>query len=140
LNWLLPIQGGELAKSGILRRTNGIPVSRSLATVAMDKAMDLLPAVVLLTVVPLAGLHLSGSLWVFLLFPMFALAVLVFVLILAGRHTEGAPPLVSRLLYAVLPRHLADRVEPFTVRFVDTFLTLFRNPCLLLVGSAYTAV
>ncbi|MDQ1449769.1 MAG: glycosyltransferase AglD, partial [Actinomycetota bacterium] len=33
LNWALPIQGGELAKSLILRRTNGIPVSRSLATV-----------------------------------------------------------------------------------------------------------
>jgi uncharacterized membrane protein YbhN (UPF0104 family) len=47
LNWLLPVRGGELAKSLLLRRSNGVPVSRSLATVSMDKAMDLLPAVAL---------------------------------------------------------------------------------------------
>src|SRR5437764_12076501 len=36
LNWMLPVRGGELAKSLLLRRLNGIPVSRSLATVSMD--------------------------------------------------------------------------------------------------------
>ena len=74
LNWLLPVQGGELAKSLILRRSNGIPVSRSLATVTMDKTMDLLPAVVLLAFVPLAGLRLSGALWLLLVFALLMLA------------------------------------------------------------------
>ena len=68
LNWLLPFQGGEVAKCLILRRTDGIVVSRSLATVAMDKTMDLLPAVVILSVVPLAQLQVGGGLWVFLAF------------------------------------------------------------------------
>lgn len=140
LNWLLPVQGGELAKSGILRRTSGIPVSRSLATVTMDKSLDLLPAVVLLLVVPFAGLHLSGALWLFLLFPLFALAAAGLVLALAARRQEGAMGLVSRVVRIVLPRHLATRVEPFAVQFVDTLLTLFRNPRLLLVGAAYTGV
>src|SRR5437868_5733521 len=44
INWLLPVQGGELVKSLLLRRLDAIPLSRSLPTVTMDKAMDLLPA------------------------------------------------------------------------------------------------
>ena len=31
LNWLLPVRGGEIAMSLLLRRTDGIPVSESLA-------------------------------------------------------------------------------------------------------------
>ena len=31
LNWLLPIRGGEVAMSLLLRRTDGIPVNESLA-------------------------------------------------------------------------------------------------------------
>ena len=67
LNWLLPVQGGELAKSLALRHLNGIPVNRSLATVTVDKAMDLVPAVVLVAVAPFAQLHLGGALWVVLI-------------------------------------------------------------------------
>ena len=66
LNWLLPVRGGEIAMSLLLRRTNGIPVSHSLAAVSMDKAMDLLPAVALLAVLPFVPLRLSGPLWVLL--------------------------------------------------------------------------
>jgi uncharacterized protein (TIRG00374 family) len=140
LNWLLPVQGGEIAKAGILRRTDGIPVSRSLATVTMDKALDLFPAAVLLVVVPVAGLHLSRALWLFLLFPLFALGLGVLVLMLAGRGRDGTTPLASRIMHAVLPGHLADRIEPFMMHFVDTLLTLFRTPRLLMIGAGYTAV
>lgn len=140
LNWFLPVQGGELAKSGILRHTNGIPVSRSLATVTMDKAMDLFPAVVLLSVVPLAGLQLSGALWIFLLFPLFGLVTGVLLLVLASRRREQTMALVSRTLHTVLPNHVADRIDPFVSHFVDTLVELFRNPRLLVVAAAYTVV
>src|SRR5215469_5998025 len=43
LNFLLPIRGGEVAKCFILKRSSNIAVSQSLPTVAMDKALDLLP-------------------------------------------------------------------------------------------------
>lgn len=140
LNWLLPVQAGELAKAGILRRTDGIPVGRGLATVAMDKSMDLFPALILLLIVPVAGLRLSRALWVFLLFPLFALAVGAVVLVLASARRANTMALLSRLLDAVLPRALAGRAERFMVQFVDTLLALFRKPRLLLVASAYTVV
>ena len=140
LNWLLPIQGGELAKSGILRRTNGIPVSRSLATVTMDKAMDLFPAIALLVIVPFAGLQLSGGLWLLLMLPLGLLAVGGLVLGLASWRHERTMTLLAMFLAVVLPRQLAERLQPFAMGFVDTLLTLFRKPRLLLVAIAYTAV
>ena len=59
VNWLLPIRGGEVVMSLLLRRTDRIPVNRSLAAVSMDKAMDLLPAAGLLAVMPFVGLPLT---------------------------------------------------------------------------------
>ncbi|HEY4384529.1 MAG TPA: lysylphosphatidylglycerol synthase transmembrane domain-containing protein, partial [Ktedonobacteraceae bacterium] len=44
LNFLLPVRGGEVAKSLMLKRISNIPISQSLPTVAMDKALDLMPA------------------------------------------------------------------------------------------------
>src|SRR5438067_12634872 len=70
INWLLPVRGGELVKSLLLRRLDAIPISRSLPTVTMDKAMDLLPAVGLLVLLPFVPLHLSRALWLLLLFPL----------------------------------------------------------------------
>jgi uncharacterized protein (TIRG00374 family) len=140
LNWALPVQGGEVAKSLMLRRSNQIPISRSLATIAMDKTMDLLPAVVLLSIVPFTSLHLSGAMWALLLFPFAILACLTLLLALASWQPERALTFVSGVLRAILPRSLYDRVEPFVAQFVETLLSLFRKPRLLLVASGYTVV
>jgi uncharacterized protein (TIRG00374 family) len=140
LNWLLPFQGGEVAKCVILRRTDGIHVSRSLATVTMDKAMDLFPAVIILTVVPFAQLQVGGSLWVFLLFPLVLLVLGGSVLALASWKRNRTVTLLSRLLRAILPERVANRVEPFIMGFVDTLLDLLRRPRLFLAAGAFTIV
>jgi uncharacterized protein (TIRG00374 family) len=140
LNWLLPVQGGELAKSLILRRSNGIPVSRSLATVTMDKTMDLLPAVVLLAFVPMAGLRLSGPLWLLLVFALLMLGTGAVTLAFATWQRDRTLVLLSRFLKAILPQRVSHQVEQFVVRFVDTVLALFRQPRLLLVAAAHTFV
>ncbi len=140
LNWALPIQGGELAKSLILRRTNGIPVSRSLATVTMDKTMDLLPAVILLAFVPLAGLRLSGPLWVLLVFALLLLGLGAMTLGFATWQRDRTLILLSRFVKAILPQRVSGHVEQFVVQFVDTVLALFRQPRLLLVAAAHTLV
>ena len=139
LNWLLPIRGGEIAMSLLLRQTDGIPVGRSLATVSMDKAMDLLPVVALLAVLPFAPLHLSDPLWLLLLS---ALAVVGFgagVLALAAWRRERALALLIRPVEALLPKGAREGVEAFIVLFVDTLLALIRRPRLLLIAAAYTA-
>jgi uncharacterized protein (TIRG00374 family) len=140
LNWMLPIRAGELAKSLLLRRSNGIQISRSLATVSMDKAMDLLPAVGILLLLPFVRLHMSRPLWLLLMSALAVVAVAVVILALAAWRRERALALLIRLLSALLPRRARQRVEPFLVQFVDTLLALVRQPRLLLTACAYTAV
>jgi uncharacterized protein (TIRG00374 family) len=139
INWLLPVRGGEVAKSLLLRRSNGIPISSSLATVTMDKAMDLLPVVGLVALLPFVQLHLSRPLWLLLLLALAVLGVLILVLGLAAWRRDRTLEVLARLVTR-LPRGARQRVEPFIVRFMDTLLALMRQPRLLLITAAYTVV
>jgi uncharacterized protein (TIRG00374 family) len=140
LNWLLPIRGGELAKSLLLRRSNGVPVSRSLATVSIDKAMDLLPVVGLLALLPFVRLNLSRPLWLLLLSALAVVGFSAFALGLAAWRRERALALLRRSLTRVLPARARTRIEPFIVVFIDTLLALLRQRRLLLAAVGYTAV
>lgn len=140
LNWLLPIRGGELAKSLLLRRLNAIPVSQSLATVSMDKAMDLLPAVALIGLLPFVGLNLSRPLWLLLLFALGLVGIGAAVLAFAAWRRERVLTFLIRALTAMLPGNLGERIGPFVAQFVDTLVGLMRQPRLLLAATGYTAV
>jgi len=59
INYFIPVHGGEVAKSVLLKRIKGTPVSGSLLTVYVDKAMDLLPILMLLPVAPFLTPRLS---------------------------------------------------------------------------------
>jgi uncharacterized protein (TIRG00374 family) len=139
LNWLLPVQAGELAKSMLLQRSDRVPVSRSLATVSMDKTMDLLPAVAILALVPVAGLRLSGVLWLVLLLVLGALGAVAAVLAFALCRRERTLALLTRPLASSLGGRAREHARPSVVNFVDTLLALLRQPRVLLVATAYTA-
>jgi uncharacterized protein (TIRG00374 family) len=136
VNWLLPIRGGEIVKCLLLRRSNGVPVSRSLATVGMDKATDLLPAVVLLGLLPFVGLHLDQALWVLLLSALTAVVIGSVVLALA----VWRPTVAQSVLTRPLPAAARPRVGPFIAQFIDTLLALVRQPRLMLIAAGYTAI
>jgi uncharacterized protein (TIRG00374 family) len=140
INWLLPIRGGEIAKSLMLRRTDEIPVSESLATVTMDKAFDLLPALVLVTLLPATQIHLSHTLWLLLLTALGALGLGGLLLGLAAWRREGTLEWLTRIMARLLPRRARERVEPFVRLFVETLVGLMRRPRLLLVAIGYTAI
>src|SRR3989440_3145025 len=114
INWLLPVRGGELVKSLLLRRLDAIPISRSLPTVTMDKAMDLLPAVGLLLLLPFVPVHLSRPLWVLLLSVLAFLGLGVLVLGLMLWRRPVALALLTRLT-ARLPGGVRQHLEPFLV-------------------------
>jgi uncharacterized protein (TIRG00374 family) len=138
LNWLLPIRGGEVAMSLLLRHSNGIPVNKSLAAVSMDKAMDLLPAAALLALAPFVGLRLSRPLWIVLAVTLVALGFCAGVLTLAAWRRDRAVALITRPLEAILRDWARDRVAPFIAGFMDTIIALFRRPRILLAAAIYT--
>jgi uncharacterized membrane protein YbhN (UPF0104 family) len=98
----------------------------------MDKAMDLLPAVALLALLPVAGLHLARALWVLLLTALAAVMVVAVGLALAAWKRDTAQ--------AALAKVLPDRIEPSIGQFVETLAGLARQPRLMLTAAAYTAV
>ena len=138
LNWLLPIRGGEIAMSLLLRRSDGIPVNESLAAVSMDKSMDLLPAAGLLVLAPFVGLHLSRPLWLVLTGAMAAVCVGVGFLALAAWRQDRAITLLALPLETVLRGHARARVRPFISGFIDTLMALIRRPRVMLIAAAYT--
>jgi uncharacterized protein (TIRG00374 family) len=140
LNWLLPVRGGEIAMSLLLRHTDGIPVNKSLAAVGMDKAMDFVPAVGLLALVPFVGLHLSRPLWLVLAGAMAALGLGAAVVALAAWRRELAMALLIRPLHALLRGRVRDQIEPFITGFIDTLVALIRRPRILLIAAMYTVV
>jgi uncharacterized protein (TIRG00374 family) len=139
INWLLPLRGGELVKSLLLWRLDAVPISQSLPTVAMDKTMDLLPAVVLLVLIPLLPFQLSQPLWGLLLTILLLLAVGALFLGLAAWRRQTALAMLAWFT-AKLPALIRCRVEPFMISFVDALLALVSQPRLLLIATAYTAV
>ena len=73
INFLLPIQGGEVAKCVMIKRITGVPISRTLPTVAMDRSLDLMPALFIIIILPLLGVQMDIKLW-------FVLALVVILL------------------------------------------------------------
>jgi uncharacterized protein (TIRG00374 family) len=138
LNWLLPIRGGEIAMSLLLRRSDGIPVNESLAAVSMDKSMDLLPAAGLLVLAPFVGLHLSRPLWLVLTGAMVAVFLGVGFLALAAWRRDRAIALLALPLEILLRGGARDRVRAFISGFIDTLMSLIRRPRILLIAAAYT--
>ena len=139
LNFLLPIQGGEVAKCLMIKRIAGTPVSRSLPTVAMDRSLDLMPALFIITIVPLLGVHMDFKLWIVLgVVAGLLICLLSFVGLAAWKRTSAIAFLQS--IIRLLPRVIADRIEGFATGFVDSLLLGASRPGIFLPAILLTCI
>ena len=139
LNFVLPIRAGELAKSLVLKRIARIPLNQSLPTIAMDKAMDLLPALFIVALIPFLGVHFNGILWSILGLANASLFGLMLFVVLAGWKRSVAIGLLQ-LITKVLPAFLKEKIETFVIGFVDTLLLSAKRPKTLLLAVLLTGV
>jgi uncharacterized protein (TIRG00374 family) len=139
LNFLLPIRGGEVAKCFMLKSNTGVPVSRSLPTVAMDKALDLMPALFIMAIVPLLDVQMDVKLWLVLWFVGGILLSLIFFVILSAWKRDSAIRLLKRLT-SLLPRAISGKVEGFATGFVDSLLAGARQPKVFIPAILLTCV
>lgn len=128
LNFLLPVQGGELGKSLILKRIKHIPISQSLPTVAMDKSLDLMPALFIMAVVPfIPSIHMSAALWLILaLVSSILIGIIATVALMAWNRS-----LTTKLIHVmlkILPKGIGTKIEGFALGFVDSLLAGASNP------------
>jgi uncharacterized protein (TIRG00374 family) len=139
LNFLLPIRGGEVAKCFMLKSSSDIPVSKSLPTVAMDKALDLMPALFIMAIVPLLGVRMDIKLWLVLWFVGGILLSLLLFIILSAWKRDAAIHLLQKLT-SLLPKAIAGKVEGFATGFVDSLLAGASQPKIFIPALLLTCV
>lgn len=139
LNFLLPIRGGEVAKSLMLKRISGIPISRSLPTVAMDKALDLMPALFIMAIVPLLGVQMDIKLWLVLGLVGGILIGLIFFVALAAWKRTAAINLLQKMT-GMLPKSIGSKIAGFATGFVDSLLAGASQPRIFVPAILLTFV
>jgi len=139
LNFLLPIRGGEVAKCLMLKRTSNIPVSKSLPTVAMDKALDLMPALFIMAIVPFLGIKMDIKLWFVLALVGGLLICLVAFIALAAWKRNAAIRLLQRMT-GVLPSSIGSKITGFATGFVDSLLAGASQPRIFIPAILLTLV
>ena len=139
LNFLLPIRGGEVAKSLMLKRISNIPVSKSLPTVAMDKALDLMPALFIMAIVPFLGIKMDIKLWVVLALVGGLLVFLVAFIALAALKRNAAIKLLQKMT-GMLPKSIGGKIEGFATGFVDSLLAGASQPRIFVPAILLTMV
>jgi uncharacterized protein (TIRG00374 family) len=128
VNVLLPVQGGELTKSIMLKRVTGLPVSQSLPTVAMDKALDLMPALIIMAIVPfIPGIHMNLILWGVLALVGSILIGIIFVVALTAWNRSKAIAFI-KFMCRLLPAKIGTKIEGFAMGFVDSLLAAASRP------------
>jgi uncharacterized protein (TIRG00374 family) len=139
INFLLPISGGEIAKTLMLKRITGIPISRSLPTVAMDRSMDLLPALFIMVIVPFLGLQLDIRLWFVLGTVASVLTVLAIFIGLTIWKRSIALTLLEKIT-GLLPEAIGNKIEAFATNFVDSLIIGVSRPAIFLPAIALTCL
>lgn len=140
INVLLPIQGGEVAKSLLLKRVTGTPVSQSLPTVAMDKSLDLMPALVILAIVPfIPGIHMSPVLW-FILALVSSILIGVIVVVALAAWNRGVALAFIRTMLRLAPKKIGQKIEGFAIGFVDSLLASASRPKTFIPALLFTCL
>lgn len=139
LNFLLPIQGGEVAKCLMIKRITGTPISRSLPTVAMDRSLDLMPALFIIAIVPLLGVHMDFKLWLVLGIVAGLLICLISFIGLATWKRASAIAFLQTITHMV-PKTIGDKIEGFATGFVDSLLLGASRPRIFLPAILLTCV
>lgn len=138
-NFLFSFSSGELAKTLVLKRVAGIPVSRSLPTVAMDRSLDLLPALCIMVLVPFLGIQMDIQLWLVLGIVGGLFLSVAFLVALAAWKRAAAMMLVKKIT-AILPRAVGGKIEAFATGFVDSLLISTSRPQVFVPAAGLTCL
>jgi uncharacterized protein (TIRG00374 family) len=139
ISFLFSFSSGEVAKTLLLKRVAGIPVSRSLPTIAMDRSLDLLPALVLMIVVPMLGIKMDVRLWIVLGIVSGLLIVLASFFGLTVWKRRVAIAILHKIT-SLLPGVIGGRIEAFATGFVDSLLASISRPHIFLLALALTCL
>ncbi len=119
INYFIPVHGGEVAKSILLKKIKGTPVSGSLLTVYLDKVMDLLPILVLLPFAPFLSPRLSRIVSMASIVGLFLLLSVILFLLFLLLKKDSAKRLLEKTLFWT-PKRFKVLLFNFLNSFIDS--------------------
>lgn len=132
LNFLWPVRAGEAARSISLKRLAAIPISKSLPTLAMDRTLDVMAALLVLVFAPLLGIAMNLQLW---LITGLAGVVLLCIVVLFSLALRDRSPIIH-----FLQKLLGSRLEGFITGLLDSLLACTSRPMLFLPAALLTVL
>lgn len=136
-NNVYPFRAGELLRSYVLRRREGVPMSASLATVVVERVFDgLVMLIFVFAALPLAPLPSNElrSLVIFASLAFFGALVVFFTL---AAVPERAYTVAGWFVHRLLPERFGRPLLDFLRRFLDGLESLrnFRNVLMIFLTS-----
>ncbi len=132
-NNIYPARAGEVLRAVILKRKEGIPVSASLATIIIERIFDgvVMLAFVFINLPELGKLTGSsgfvGNIQQVAIYGTAAFIGALVIFLLAAMFPQVTEKVGLKLIGAVLPQHLRDKVTGIMVKFLDGLASL-RSP------------
>jgi len=125
-NNIYPARAGEVLRSYVLRRKEGIAISASLATVVLERLFDgLVMLLFVFVTLPFIGLPAAYRWFVIIFSALFGLALLVF---LALASLPGyVQPIYAWFVERLVPRRFRPRVHALFDSFIEGLQSL-RSP------------
>ena len=105
----------------------------------MDRSLDLLPALVIMIVVPLLGMMMEIRLWLVLGIVGSLFIVLVAFIGLTVWKRSVAIAVLHKIT-SILPGFVGGKIEAFATGFVDSLLTSTSRPRIFLLALAFTCL
>ncbi|RMH71086.1 MAG: TIGR00374 family protein [Gemmatimonadetes bacterium] len=141
INYLLPIRAGEVAKSVFLKRLKETPISKSLPTILLNKAFDLVPILLVWGMLPFVAVHVRPELLILCGILVIILWAAVAILVLSVKNEKFVIDVLKKIFFWLPPR-FKDNIFDFIDRFVVAVGLMTQTPLkwLLLVVLTFCAV
>ncbi len=130
INYMIPVRAGELAKSFFVKKTTGVPISKTLPSVFIDKMFDSVSIFLVLILLPFLNVHVSDYL-LFLIIMLIAVFFVGFtILILSAIKKDEIIAFLHRWS-KYIPYKYEKKYEDIVQLFVEG-VAIFKNHYVLL--------
>jgi len=137
VNFLIPVHAGEVAKSYLLKKMKGTPISKSLWTVYLDKVSDLLPVFLLVVATPFLTKQINNAIYLASTILLLVLLFLIFSLMFFIHKKDKALSCSERIFF-FLPGKFKIQLRNSMSLFLDGLSSIPRLSSRLLEITGLT--
>ena len=134
INFLIPVHAGEVAKSMLLKKMKGTPVSKSIMTVYIDKISDLLPIFLLLVIAPFIQKEIKPAIYLACGIISFILLLFFFALAFFAYNKKITMIWIDKILF-FLSEKFKFKLSSFLNLFVEGLSSMY-----LLKGKLFEVI